>query len=99
MTRALVEFLKPGGLLLVVDLLKDQNVDVEELFPEHRKHDIVAHRGGLSEAQIEEAFVMAAGLRSLKLRNAIKARKGGHLVTIFLAQGTKSETTSMDRTR
>ncbi|EKM83148.1 hypothetical protein AGABI1DRAFT_69361 [Agaricus bisporus var. burnettii JB137-S8] len=99
MTRALVEFLKPGGMLLVLDLLKDENVDTEELFPEHRKHDIVAHRGGLSKAQMEEAFVAATGLQSFKMSDAIKARKRGHPTTLFLAQGIRLEITSVDRIR
>lgn len=99
MTRTLVDFLKPGGLLLVVDLLKDENVDAEELFPEHTNHDIVAHQGGLSKTQMEEAFVTAASLGSFKLDNAINAKKRGRPVILFLAQGTKLETTPMDCTR
>lgn len=88
MTQALCSFLRPGGSLLVIDLLKDETIDVDELFPEHGTHNIVAHRGGFTRVQIQESFTMA-GLESFEFKVAIKARKKGYPVTLFVAQGAK----------
>jgi len=88
MTEALASFLKPGGSLLVIDLLRDDNLDIDGLFPEHREHNIVAHRGGFTQVEIEDAFV-AAGLTSLEFNEGIKAKKKGQPVTLFIAQGIK----------
>jgi SAM-dependent methyltransferase len=85
-TQALGCFLKPGGSLLVIDLLKDQNLNVDEIFPEHERHDIVAHRGGFSQHEIKEAFD-AAGLSSFVFTDGIKAKKSGQPVTLFIARG------------
>ncbi|KAF9453664.1 hypothetical protein P691DRAFT_799616 [Macrolepiota fuliginosa MF-IS2] len=86
--HALSSFLKPGGSLLVIDLLKDDNLDVDNLFPEHREHDIVAHRGGFTQIEIEDAFVVA-NLTLLEFSEGIKAKKKGHPVTLFIAHGIK----------
>lgn len=87
-TKALASFLKSDGSLLIIDLLKDDTLDVDELFPEHGK-GIVAHRGGFTQTEIEEAFV-AAGLTSLRFGEGIKAKKKGHPVTLFIAQAQAS---------
>ncbi|KXN91974.1 hypothetical protein AN958_11034 [Leucoagaricus sp. SymC.cos] len=87
-TRALFKFLKPGGTLLIMDLLKDDSLKVGEVFPEHGEHNIVAHRGGFAQHQIEEAF-SAAGFSSFAFKDGVKAKKKGHPVTLFIARGLK----------
>lgn len=88
-TRALIKFLKPGGSLLVLDLLKDENISVDEVFPEHEALDIVAHRGGFAREQIKGAFD-TAGFSSFVFEDGIKAKKKGYPVTLFIARGIKS---------
>lgn len=88
MTQALGTFLAPGGALLVIDLLKDETLNTSELFPEHGLHNIVAHRGGFTQIQIQESFIMS-GLESFKFEVAIRAKKKGHPVSLFIAQGVK----------
>jgi len=88
MTQALSKYLKPGGTLLVLDLLKDDDLMINGVFAEHDTHDIVAHKGGFARHQVEEAF-SAAGLLSFNFDDAISARKNGYPVTLFIARGIK----------
>jgi hypothetical protein len=87
-TQALCAFLKFGGSLLIVDLLKDDSIEVDKIFPGHGEHNLVAHKGGFEIAQIEEAF-HTAGLSSFQIEDAIKAHKKGYPVKLFMAQGRK----------
>jgi len=93
MTQALSKYLKPGGTLLVLDLLKDDNLIIDGVFAEHGTYDIVAHKGGFARHQVEEAF-HAAGLLSFVFDDAISARKNGYPVTLFVARGVKPLITS-----
>ncbi|KAF8162776.1 S-adenosyl-L-methionine-dependent methyltransferase [Crassisporium funariophilum] len=88
-TRTLAFFLKPGGVLLVVDLLKSEDLpDAESIFPEH-VHHIVAHKAGFSEEDIRTVFE-DAGLSSFFFEpSAISAKKHGNPVKLFIAKGTK----------
>ncbi|TFK24929.1 hexaprenyldihydroxybenzoate methyltransferase [Coprinopsis marcescibilis] len=86
-TRTLSTHLKPSGALVVVDLLKSEDVDVDSLFPEHQDQ-IVAHRGGISEKDIELAFE-SSGLSKFELHPDISVKKNGHDLRIFVAKGVK----------
>lgn len=86
----LAYFLKPGGVLLVVDLLKSEeygDAERESLFPEHAAH-IVAHPLGFSESDMREAFV-STGLVSFGFGEAMAVKKSGQDVKLFIATGTK----------
>lgn len=84
-------FLKPGGVLLVVDVLKTNHAgsdaDAESIFPDHAHH-IVAHEAGFTEDNIRTTFA-SAGLVSLYLEPAIPVKKNDKNFHLFLAKGTK----------
>ncbi|EAU81858.2 hexaprenyldihydroxybenzoate methyltransferase [Coprinopsis cinerea okayama7 len=88
MTRILTSYLKPNGRLLVVDLLKAEDIDLDVIFPEH-KDNIVAHRGGFKQEDIEEAFT-TCGLR-LEFWPDIAVKKSGHDLRLFIAKGTRED--------
>lgn len=87
-TKALVSYLKPGGSLLVADLMKPSSAEsAEALFPTGA-HNIVAHKGGFEEADIKAVFE-GVGLINFLFVTACKTKKHGHPVELFLASGTK----------
>jgi 2-polyprenyl-3-methyl-5-hydroxy-6-metoxy-1,4-benzoquinol methylase len=87
-TRTLSFFLKPGGSLMVADILKSSNVD--QAFQHDATHDkTVAHRGGFEEEEIRKAF-NAADLQDIFFDKVTSARKHGFTVDFFLAKGMKS---------
>jgi len=94
-TRTLAFFLKPGGVLLVVDILKtsqgcanaDASLSAESIFPEH-VHHIVSHKTGFTEDDIRATFTNA-GLMSFYMEAAIPVKKHDKDFQLFLAKGTK----------
>ncbi|KAF5324677.1 hypothetical protein D9611_004093 [Ephemerocybe angulata] len=87
-TTALVSYLKPGGTLIVVDLIQPgDQVNLDELFPEH-EGSIVAHRGGFKETTIVQAFEKS-GLQQVGFRPAVNVKKKGQSLQLFLAKGRK----------
>jgi len=83
-TKALASYLKPGGSLLVADLMKPSSA--QELFPSETHH-VVPHKGGFEEANIRVVFE-GAGLTNFAFVTATTAKKHGHPVQFFLASGT-----------
>ncbi|KAK2460653.1 hypothetical protein APHAL10511_007123 [Amanita phalloides] len=81
-TEVLAYFLKPGGSLVVTDLEKT-DVDVHQ-----SDIHIVPHPGGISKADIQQAF-QHAGLDSFTYEPAFNAKMKGSSVTLFIAQGVK----------
>lgn len=88
-TRTLAFFLKPGGVLLVVDILKSSCAedDAESIFPDH-VHHIIAHKAGFTEDVIRAAFI-SAGLGAFYLEPAIPVKKRDKHFRLFIAKGTK----------
>ncbi|KAG1865331.1 S-adenosyl-L-methionine-dependent methyltransferase [Suillus subluteus] len=89
-TKALVSYLKPGGSLLVADLMKPSAESAQAsaaLFPTGA-HNIVAHKGGFEEADIKAVFE-GAGLINFSFVTACKAKQHGHPAELFLASGIK----------
>jgi len=84
-TKTLVSYLKPGGSLLVADLIHDEST--HESFPPGAEH-IVPHKGGFSEADIRTTFEKA-GLGNVTFEKVAEAKHGGHPVNFFLARGDK----------
>ncbi|KAG6333231.1 hypothetical protein ID866_5854 [Astraeus odoratus] len=86
-TKVLATYLKPGGALLVTDLIRDASS--QDVFPPS-VHHIVPHRGGFTEDEIRGAFV-GAGLREISFTEVekAKARHAPQPVTFFLARGDK----------
>ena len=87
-TRTLTFFLKPGGTLMVSDIMKPSD---GEVFPRDGAHrHIVAHRGGFEEKDLQKAFD-AADLRDTSFNKVTSAKTpDGRQVDIFLATGLKS---------
>lgn len=86
-TKILAYFLKPGGTLVVADIMKD--ADGSYLFPESTHH-IVAHHHGLTEADMRWAFG-SAGLVDFTFSPAIVPGKmHGKAVSFFLCRGTRN---------
>ncbi|EDR10828.1 uncharacterized protein LACBIDRAFT_315686 [Laccaria bicolor S238N-H82] len=86
-TRTLAFFLKPNGVLLVIDLLKSDDAETEDLFPDHGHH-IVAHKGGFKEDDLRTAF-REAGLTAFMFNDAMTVKRRGHDLKLFIAKGTK----------
>jgi len=90
-TKILAFFLKPGGVLLVVDVTPkkpegDASTD-DALFPE-RSHDIVAHKHGLTENDMKTAFD-GAGLGSFTFEPLSTVKLHEKEATLFIAKGEK----------
>jgi 2-polyprenyl-3-methyl-5-hydroxy-6-metoxy-1,4-benzoquinol methylase len=87
-TRTLTFFLKPGGSLMVADIVKSS--DSDKIFQHNASHaSIVPHVGGFEEEEILGAF-KAAGLQDISFEKATSAKKNGSSVDFFLAKGVKS---------
>jgi len=87
-TRTLAFFLKPGGSLMVSDIMKSSNSD--GMFAHSAAHtDIIAHKGGFDDTDIRKAFD-AADLHDMTFDKVTSAKKDGHAVDFFLAKGVKS---------
>jgi hypothetical protein len=84
----LAYFLKPGGALLVVDLLKTEG-EHGHIIPDDAHY--VAHKGGLSESDMRKAFEYA-GLTSVDFNpNALHSQHHGHDAHLFTAKGIKEQ--------
>ena len=87
-TRTLTFFLKPGGSLIITDMIKPDNTsETDTLFPQNYHH-IVAHPNAFDEETIRTVFD-GAGLREFKLTRAGSAIMHGKDVDFFLAKGKK----------
>ncbi|KAI0062076.1 S-adenosyl-L-methionine-dependent methyltransferase, partial [Artomyces pyxidatus] len=93
MTRVLAYFLKPGGSILVVDIMKDDAGT--EVIPQ-QFHHVVPHTAGISESEMRDAFEGAA-LEDFVFEKAGMAKRPdrvGQLGTsfnFFIAKGTKPQ--------
>lgn len=97
-TRVLSFFLKPGGVLLVADLIKAQlqtliphmdptsTADLKQVTVD-LKH-VVAHRGGLDESTMRSTFE-EAGLSEFAFRPCVRVTKGEKELNVFVAKGVK----------
>ena len=89
MTNLIAKYIKPGGSLLVADLLKNPNRKWERDLVEKHK-DVVAHQDGFTEDEIRTVFE-GAGLVDVKFAEAMKMTMLLHEVTAFLAKGSALE--------
>jgi ubiquinone/menaquinone biosynthesis C-methylase UbiE len=90
-TRVLAHFLKPGGTLLVVDILTPEAEDpADPLFAE-KYHAMVPHRHGFAERDMRKLFE-GAGFGDFMFKVAEKAKIHEKPVTIFVARGVKPPT-------
>jgi 2-polyprenyl-3-methyl-5-hydroxy-6-metoxy-1,4-benzoquinol methylase len=88
-TKILSFFLKPGGVLLVVDITpKGDGPSEKLLFPENL--NFVPHKHGLSEKVIKDAFD-GAGLVSFSFDRLSNITIHEADATLFIATGTKPQ--------
>jgi hypothetical protein len=85
-TRILAYFLKPGGVLLVSDMLRPDSTNDGQpsLFPKEYHH-IVPHTDAFKEADVRKAYDFA-GLSQFELVPDVTST---FHTKIFLAKGTK----------
>jgi ubiquinone/menaquinone biosynthesis C-methylase UbiE len=86
-TRTLAFFLKPGGSLIITDLMKPETQTEDDLFPWKFRH-IVAHPNAFDEQSVRTVFE-GAGLGAFTFTRAGSAKMHGKDVDFFLAKGTK----------
>lgn len=85
-TKILVSYLKPGtGTLLVVDLIRSPAS--ESLHKDHGH--VVAHKGGFTEENIRDAFVMSGGLQNFSFAVAFDMTNNGKSAELFIAKGVR----------
>lgn len=88
-TRMLAFFLKAGGTLVIVDLVRRSN---KEIHPEEEQKtchgQVVAHKGGIDETLISRAFE-CAGLENYIYRPCVRIASKKGEDRLFLARGTK----------
>ena len=88
-TRILTTFLKPGGSLLVADILKEVD-SASPSEPEllEKYEDIVVHKSGFTEDDILRNLAQA-GLGDPDFRIVTQAFLHGREVRFFIARGVK----------
>ncbi|KZT59739.1 S-adenosyl-L-methionine-dependent methyltransferase [Calocera cornea HHB12733] len=89
-TAALAALLRPGGALLVVDLLRSEqalHMHTRKDVPEHVRHT-VAHKGGLEEDEVRTCFERA-GLAEWAFEDALVKEVEGRVLKLFIAKGVK----------
>lgn len=83
-TRILTHFLKPGGTLIIADLVKREGI-----FDKRQDvHHIVAHKGGFAEEDMKKLFE-GAGLKHSTFKPTFNVKHNGDELEIFLATGVK----------
>lgn len=90
-TKTLAFFLKPSGVLFVVDITPKESegssAPDQALFPEKYRH-VVAHHHGLSEGAMKAAFD-GAGLTSFSFEPISPVQIHEHDAILFIAKGVK----------
>jgi len=86
-THTLAHFIKPGGSLIVMDMMKPENVS-DAIPPPDHAHHVVPHTFAFSEADIRLAFENAE-LEGFTFRNTGSMVMHGRENLLFIATGTK----------
>jgi len=89
-TRTLAFFLKPGGSLMVSDIIMPTNG--EGVFTHSAAHDMVPHKSGFDDADMRKVFDGAClqDMSFEKVTSVNLVMNGGHPVDYFLAKGVKA---------
>ncbi|KAL1753379.1 S-adenosyl-L-methionine-dependent methyltransferase, partial [Schizophyllum commune] len=87
-TRKLARTLKPGGVLMVADLVKVEGA--EDLYTEHGDASLVYYHGGIAEADIRTTFEEAGLSEPHYSVHDIEAKRKGQPVEFFLITGRKA---------
>ena len=91
-TRKLVFFLKPGGILLIADLIKGakQGLIAHTIGDAVHKH-VVAHPGGFVEDEICPVLE-DAGLVEVTFTPRVRIAKGEKEMNVFVVKGVRPTT-------
>ena len=92
MTRKLAFFLKPGGVLIVADLIKGEKQTsiapgIADLLKKQDQHSD-PHQKGIDEASMR-SVVEGAGLGEFKFSPCIHVVEGEAEANVFIAKGVK----------
>ena len=91
-TRILASYMKPGGSLFVIDGYKapedDHHAEYLEANPQYKA--IIAHKGGIEESAIDNAF-RQAGLQGRSCTPIGSFTWQGLESQLFLMKGTKAQ--------
>ncbi|KDQ59749.1 hypothetical protein JAAARDRAFT_33321 [Jaapia argillacea MUCL 33604] len=85
-TKILTFFLKPGGVLLVGDILNSGGDFV--FHKDEKAHHYVPHKSGFTSDEMKKVFE-DAGLKEFVFEQVTVMKKDGQDIPIFLARGTK----------
>ncbi|EIN07939.1 S-adenosyl-L-methionine-dependent methyltransferase [Punctularia strigosozonata HHB-11173 SS5] len=84
-SRTLVYFLKPGGALFVMDVMKNPSGEV--VIPATHNH-VVPHPFGFDEADMR-VILEGAGLENFNYQKALSATMRGNKADLFIANASK----------
>jgi len=90
-SRLLLSFLKPGGTLLIADLIKKDDSPEDVVHgPSSSGQNVVVHKGGFTEDQIRE-MLEKAGFIDMSWRPAVRAKawSADKELEVFVAKGRK----------
>jgi len=91
-TRTLAYFLKPGGILAVIDLVKPLTGNPSPFQGRADVHHVVPHKAGFSAEDMKALFVETAGLQSFKYLPFLEVKVDeGPAKSCFIALGYKVE--------
>jgi len=91
-TRTLTYFVKPGGVLAIMDLMKPEEGQPSFIHNHPDAHHVVPHKGGFDEAEIKALFVDVAGLEKFSYAPSVEIKKDGDVkMKCFLAVGYKPD--------
>lgn len=86
-TKTLAFFLKPGGALLVADIMKPEDAGDAPLFDDKYTH-VVPHAHGMSREALQAA-VDGAGLADFAFTRISNVNMHGMDAVLFIAKGVK----------
>ena len=87
-TRVLASFLKPGGSLIITDLMPEASIDANpEMFK--KVAAVVPHTHGFTEAQTRAIFEKA-GLKHVDYRFGAEGVYEGRKLVFFVARAVKA---------
>jgi hypothetical protein len=85
-TRILAFFLKPGGYLIITDIMRGDEDNAQKV-PDKYAH-MVAHTHGFTQQEIQDTF-SSAGLIDIDYKSILNTHWQGKPMEIFLAKGRK----------
>lgn len=89
MTRILTSHLKPSGVLIIADRLKNETSHLMPSSMPEVPEGVVTHGSGFSEEDVREIFE-GAGLKEFEFNHALSEAYQGVVMEVFVAKGMKA---------